>query len=126
VLASDLDTVMVDSLKALDLSRPIREADTKTPVSDVRFWGNSGHWANVSQCPLMTQSSELQNWRSPPQCLSERHGRDGAVDFVRWPESNGPGRYAWRGDIGALAGLAQDLLACGVRHTHGTFDKEYT
>jgi hypothetical protein len=27
VLASDLDTVMVDSLKALDLSRPIREAD---------------------------------------------------------------------------------------------------
>jgi hypothetical protein len=26
-LASDLDTVMVDSLKALDLSRPIREAD---------------------------------------------------------------------------------------------------
>ena len=27
VLASDLDTVMVDSLKALDLSRPNREAD---------------------------------------------------------------------------------------------------
>src|SRR6516165_11791463 len=27
VLASDLDTVMVDSLKALDLIRPIREAD---------------------------------------------------------------------------------------------------
>ena len=26
-LASDLDTVMVDSLKALDLIRPIREAD---------------------------------------------------------------------------------------------------
>jgi hypothetical protein len=30
VLASDLDTVMVDSLKALDLSRPIREADITT------------------------------------------------------------------------------------------------
>jgi hypothetical protein len=29
VLASDLDTVMVDSLKALDLIRPIREADMK-------------------------------------------------------------------------------------------------
>jgi hypothetical protein len=29
VLASDLDTVMVDSLKALDLSRPIREADMR-------------------------------------------------------------------------------------------------
>ena len=27
VLASDLDTVMVDSLKALDPNRPIREAD---------------------------------------------------------------------------------------------------
>jgi hypothetical protein len=27
VLASDLDTVMVDSPKALDLSRPIRQAD---------------------------------------------------------------------------------------------------
>ena len=27
VLASDLDTVMVDSLKALDLIRPIRKAD---------------------------------------------------------------------------------------------------
>ena len=27
MLASDLDTVMVDSLKALDLIRPIREAD---------------------------------------------------------------------------------------------------
>jgi len=31
VLASDLDTVMVDSLKALDLSRPIREADIDWP-----------------------------------------------------------------------------------------------
>jgi len=32
VLASDLDTVMVDSLKALDLIRPIREADITRPV----------------------------------------------------------------------------------------------
>jgi hypothetical protein len=32
VLASDLDTVMVDSLKALDLSRPIREADISAAV----------------------------------------------------------------------------------------------
>jgi hypothetical protein len=31
VLASDLDTVMADSLKALDLSRPIREADMSQP-----------------------------------------------------------------------------------------------
>jgi hypothetical protein len=35
VLASDLDTVMVDSLKALDLSRPIREADIKRYTSSV-------------------------------------------------------------------------------------------
>ena len=34
VLASDLDTVMVDSLKALDLIRPIREADIP-PLSHV-------------------------------------------------------------------------------------------
>jgi len=34
VLASDLDTVMVDSLKALDLSRPIREADIRLPLSN--------------------------------------------------------------------------------------------
>ena len=33
VLASDLDTVMVDSLKALDLIRPIREADIMSPGS---------------------------------------------------------------------------------------------
>ena len=32
VLASDLDTVMVDSLKALDLIRPIREADIRSPI----------------------------------------------------------------------------------------------
>ena len=33
VLASDLDTVMVDSLKALDLDRPIREADISACAS---------------------------------------------------------------------------------------------
>jgi hypothetical protein len=32
VLASDVDTAMVDSLKALDPSRPIREADIRTPI----------------------------------------------------------------------------------------------
>ena len=36
VLASDLDTVMVDSLKALDLIRPIREADIALCGSAVR------------------------------------------------------------------------------------------
>ena len=37
VLASDLDTVMVDSLKALDLIRPIREADITALLINVRF-----------------------------------------------------------------------------------------
>jgi hypothetical protein len=31
VLASDVDTVLVDSLKALDPNRPIREADILDP-----------------------------------------------------------------------------------------------
>ena len=44
VLASDLDTVMVDSLKALDPNRPIREADISTCLRDVRFTPKSGHW----------------------------------------------------------------------------------
>jgi hypothetical protein len=35
---SDIDTAMVvDSLKALDPKRPIREADIKTGMFDVRF-----------------------------------------------------------------------------------------
>jgi len=33
---SDIDTVLVDSLKALDPKRPIREADIQTTVCDVR------------------------------------------------------------------------------------------
>ena len=35
--ASDIDTVMVDSLKALDPNRPIREADISACQCDVRF-----------------------------------------------------------------------------------------
>ena len=40
VLASDLDTVMVDSLKALDFIRPIREADISGSgvVLDATTW----------------------------------------------------------------------------------------
>ena len=33
---SDIDTVLVDSLKALDPKRPIREADIETCPRDVR------------------------------------------------------------------------------------------
>jgi hypothetical protein len=35
--ASDIDTAVVDSLKALDLKRPIREADMLCPPSNRRF-----------------------------------------------------------------------------------------
>ncbi len=34
---SDTDTVVVDSLKALDPNRPIREADMREALSDVRL-----------------------------------------------------------------------------------------
>jgi hypothetical protein len=37
--ASDADAAVVDSLKALDLSRPIREADITIALTNVRFWG---------------------------------------------------------------------------------------
>ena len=57
--------------------------------------------------------------------LLERHGRDGAVDLVLRPKDDGPGCCARCGDVGALAGLAQDLLARRVRHAHDTFDKEH-
>ena len=36
---SDVDTVVVDSLKALDPEWPIREADMGQSASDVRFGG---------------------------------------------------------------------------------------
>ena len=34
---SDIDTVAVDSLKALDPKRPIREADIESSIPEVRF-----------------------------------------------------------------------------------------
>ena len=36
---SDIDTALVDSLKALDPNRPIREADISIELTNVRFWG---------------------------------------------------------------------------------------
>ena len=35
--ASDIDTATLDSLKALDLNRPIREADIRDRERNVRF-----------------------------------------------------------------------------------------
>src|SRR5262249_61877066 len=45
--ASDIDTGVVDSLKALDLKRPIREADMCSANRDVRF----GPIADISDKP---------------------------------------------------------------------------
>jgi hypothetical protein len=36
---SDIDTAVVSSLEALDLNRPIREADMPVVLRNVRFWG---------------------------------------------------------------------------------------
>src|SRR5262249_59167412 len=41
--ASDIDPGVVDSLKALDLKRPIREADIGGANRNVRFGAKSGH-----------------------------------------------------------------------------------
>ena len=42
---SDIDAAMVDSLKALDPDRPIREAEVKPAHINVRFTPESGHLA---------------------------------------------------------------------------------
>jgi hypothetical protein len=45
--ASDVDTVVVDSLKALDPKRPIREAlDPKRPIREAEV--KSGFWQSVT------------------------------------------------------------------------------
>src|SRR5271169_6684773 len=54
--ASDFDTAVVDSLKALDPERPIREADITTRSSHVRFASNSGHDPDIVRCPLSAKS----------------------------------------------------------------------
>jgi hypothetical protein len=45
---SDIDTAVVDSLKALDPEWPIREADIHITRPNVRFWGDC-----VAKLPLM-------------------------------------------------------------------------
>jgi hypothetical protein len=44
---SDIDAVVVDSLKALDLERPIREADMATFPRDVRSYVTPLIWVNA-------------------------------------------------------------------------------
>ena len=45
--ASDVDTALVDRLKALDPNRPIREADICSAKRHVRFTPNSGHGSGI-------------------------------------------------------------------------------
>src|SRR6516162_9731749 len=81
--------------------------------------------ALASPSVLMLKRGARQ-WSSPwCRALSERHGRDGAADFVRRPKGNRPGRGARRGNVGALAGQVENLLARGDRHAHGPFDEKY-
>jgi hypothetical protein len=41
--ASDIDTALAESLKALDLERPIREADISRGVADTIFLPRKSH-----------------------------------------------------------------------------------
>src|SRR5262249_59670888 len=66
----------LDSLKALDPNRPIREADILFALINVRFWGQSGHDSVWLECPLVTQSGH-RNWTAQiflTQC-EPRHAR---------------------------------------------------
>ena len=56
---SDTDTA-VKNLKALDPSRPIREADIALRSINVRFEGQGRHRADMRPCLLMTQSGHWQ------------------------------------------------------------------
>ena len=49
---SDIDTAVVDSLKVLDLKRPIREADIARAPAFVRYWtkaDNGGFWPGMAR-----------------------------------------------------------------------------
>jgi hypothetical protein len=48
--ASDIDAAVVDSLKALDLNGPIREADMAIMRRDMRFTPRSGHCQRFYEC----------------------------------------------------------------------------
>jgi hypothetical protein len=49
---------MVLARKDFDLSQcPLwHKADVLVALSNVRFWGQSGHYKNAPRCPLLTQS----------------------------------------------------------------------
>ena len=54
---AEADTAVADSLKALDPTRPIREADISAWPRHVRFAPKSGHWNSTARCPLCAVGS---------------------------------------------------------------------
>ena len=57
---SDIDTAVVDSLKALDPRRPIREADIAAQPPDVRFRGVKRTWLPQRK---MSANGTKRTWR---------------------------------------------------------------
>ena len=82
-----------------------RATNAATAASISNRVGLSIH--DIDGAAIPSDKTETRRRRNRPQChsLSERHSREGAVDFVRRPEGDGPGRCARRGDIGALTRL---------------------
>src|SRR5882757_51785 len=80
--ASDIDTVVVDSLKALDPKWPIREADIGLNRAEVRKWPQGGH------CTLRNSGDRLGDER-PSEVV--RMGGEPVSDFL-----------AGGGEMGAL------------------------
>ena len=67
VLASDLDTVMVDSLKALDLIRPIREAD----ISPLQIVKASPAASQARRKQELVEHPGANNPKTPRRCLAK-------------------------------------------------------
>ena len=88
---SDIDTAAVDSLKALDPKRPIREATDIAAQANVRCWGNSDRASfNVRRekmTVIVTRRSKLvsavENWRrSDKRCGARNDGRRHRTETV--------------------------------------------
>jgi len=76
--ASDIDTVMVDSLKALDPNRPIREADIAEEHWDVRF------------VPKPNIATVIRSLRRPKKHLPQAAGTVPGAAHARFTKLRGP------------------------------------
>ena len=64
--ASDIDTAVVDGLKALDPNRPIREADIASISPDVRFTPKNGHQLSALWSAPLGLDSFMRRFDSLP------------------------------------------------------------